>query len=91
MTEQLAIAELIGFCSDAQDKPVQGSTVAIGNMTVGDTIAKLASSYERNVACESVSYRDNVNNCKRYKEIIPISVEVSVRLLESIFEFLFTQ
>jgi ATP-dependent Lon protease len=41
LTEELAIAELIGLCSGALDKPVQESTVVIGNMTVGGTIAKV--------------------------------------------------
>lgn len=41
LTDELAIAELIGLCSGALDKPVQESTVIIGNMTVGGTIAKV--------------------------------------------------
>lgn len=41
LTEELAIAELIGLCSGALDKPVQESAVVIGNMTVGGTIAKV--------------------------------------------------
>ncbi|MBT2571478.1 protease Lon-related BREX system protein BrxL [Planococcus sp. ISL-110] len=41
LTDELAIAELIGLCSGALDKPVQESTVVIGNMTVGGTIAKV--------------------------------------------------
>jgi ATP-dependent Lon protease len=41
LTQELAIAELIGLCSGALDKPVQESTVVIGNMTVGGTIAKV--------------------------------------------------
>ena len=41
LTNELAIAELIGLCSAALDKPVQESTVVIGNMTVGGTIAKV--------------------------------------------------
>lgn len=41
MTEGLAIAELIGLCSGALEKPLQESTVVIGNMTVGGTIAKV--------------------------------------------------
>lgn len=41
LTNELAIAELIGLCSGALDKPVQESTVVIGNMTVGGTIAKV--------------------------------------------------
>lgn len=41
LTSELAIAELIGLCSGALDKPVQESTVVIGNMTVGGTIAKV--------------------------------------------------
>lgn len=41
LTNELAIAELIGLCSGALEKPVQESTVVIGNMTVGGTIAKV--------------------------------------------------
>jgi ATP-dependent Lon protease len=41
LTDELAVAELIGLCSGALDKPVQESTVVIGNMTVGGTIAKV--------------------------------------------------
>ena len=41
LTEELAIAQLIGLCSGAMDKPVQESTVIIGNMTVGGTISKV--------------------------------------------------
>lgn len=41
LTSELAIAELIGLCSGALDKPVQESMVVIGNMTVGGTIAKV--------------------------------------------------
>lgn len=41
LSGELAIAELIGLCSGALDKPVQESTVVIGNMTVGGTIAKV--------------------------------------------------
>ena len=41
LTDELAIAELIGLCSGALDKPVQESTVVIGNMTVSGTIAKV--------------------------------------------------
>lgn len=41
LTDELAVAELIGLCSGALDKPVQESTVVIGNMTVGSTIAKV--------------------------------------------------
>jgi len=41
LTEELAIAELIGLCSAALDKPVQESTIVLGNMTVGGTIAKV--------------------------------------------------
>jgi ATP-dependent Lon protease len=41
LTAELAVAELIGLCSGALDKPVQESTVVIGNMTVGGTIAKV--------------------------------------------------
>lgn len=41
LTEGLAVAQLIGLCSGAMDKPVQESTVIIGNMTVGGTISKV--------------------------------------------------
>ncbi|MCI0766552.1 protease Lon-related BREX system protein BrxL [Bacillus sp. TL12] len=41
LTPQLAIAELIGLCSGALEKPVQESTVVLGNMTVGGTIEKV--------------------------------------------------
>jgi len=41
LADELAIAELIGLCSSALDKPVQESTVVIGNMTDGGTIAKV--------------------------------------------------
>lgn len=41
LTSELAIAELIGLCSGALDKPVQEGMVVIGNMTVGGTIAKV--------------------------------------------------
>lgn len=41
LTDELAVAELIGLCSGALDKPVQESTVVIGNMTVGGTISKV--------------------------------------------------
>lgn len=41
LTDELAIAELIGLCSGALEKPVQESMVVIGNMTVGGTISKV--------------------------------------------------
>lgn len=41
LTDQLAIAELIGLCSGALEKPVTESTVVLGNMTVGSTISKV--------------------------------------------------
>jgi ATP-dependent Lon protease len=41
LTPQLAVAELIGLCSGALEKPVQESTVVLGNMTVGGTIEKV--------------------------------------------------
>lgn len=41
LTDELAIAELIGLCSGALEKPVQESLVVLGNMTVGGTIAKV--------------------------------------------------
>ncbi|MEH7502939.1 protease Lon-related BREX system protein BrxL [Neobacillus drentensis] len=41
LTSHLAIAELIGLCSGALEKPVQESMVILGNMTVGGTISKI--------------------------------------------------
>src|SRR5690606_147869 len=41
LTGELAIAEFIGLCSAALNKPVQESMVVIGNMTVGGTISKV--------------------------------------------------
>lgn len=41
LTEELAIAELIALCSGALDKPVQESTIVIGNMRGDGTIAKV--------------------------------------------------
>lgn len=41
LTSQVAIAELIGLCSGALEKPVQEGLVIVGNMTVGGTISKV--------------------------------------------------
>lgn len=41
LTDELAVAQLIGLCSGILEKPVLESTVIIGNMTVGGTIAKV--------------------------------------------------
>jgi len=41
ITYQLAVAELIGLCSGALERPVQENLVVIGNMTVGGTINKI--------------------------------------------------
>ncbi len=41
LTEELGVAQLIGLCSGAMEKPVQESMVVIGNMTVGGTISKV--------------------------------------------------
>ena len=41
MSEELAMAELIGLCSGSLERPVQESLIVIGNMTVGGTIAKV--------------------------------------------------
>jgi len=41
LTKDLGIAQLIGLASTAMNKPVQESTVVIGNMTVGGTISKV--------------------------------------------------
>ncbi|MCG5252486.1 protease Lon-related BREX system protein BrxL [Brevibacillus agri] len=41
LTSELAIAELIGLCSGALERPVQESMVVLGNMTVGGTLSKV--------------------------------------------------
>lgn len=41
LTEELAIAELIGLCSGALERAIQENTVVLGNMTVGGTISKV--------------------------------------------------
>lgn len=41
LTAHVAIAELIGLCSGALEKPVQEGLVIVGNMTVGGTISKV--------------------------------------------------
>ena len=41
LTKDLSVAQLIGLASTAMNKPVQESTVVIGNMTVGGTISKV--------------------------------------------------
>lgn len=41
LTEELAIAELIGLCSGTLERAIQESTVVLGNMTVGGTISKI--------------------------------------------------
>jgi ATP-dependent Lon protease len=41
LTDELAIAELVGLCSSALERSVQESLVVLGNMTVGGTIAKI--------------------------------------------------
>lgn len=41
LTDELAIAQLIGLCSAALGKPTLESLVVIGNMTVGGTISKV--------------------------------------------------
>ncbi len=41
LTAEVAIAELIGLCSGALEKPVQEGLVIVGNMTVGGTISKV--------------------------------------------------
>src|SRR5699024_4299275 len=41
LTEDLGVAQLIGLFSAAMERPVQESTVIIGNMTVGGTISKV--------------------------------------------------
>lgn len=41
LTDELGVAELIGLCSGALEKPVQESLVVLGSMTVGGTISKV--------------------------------------------------
>lgn len=41
LTNELAIAEIIGLCSGALARPVLESLVVLGDMTVGGTIAKI--------------------------------------------------
>ncbi|HCT95467.1 protease Lon-related BREX system protein BrxL [Vagococcus sp.] len=41
LTEELAVAELIGLSSAALDRPLQESLVVIGNMTMAGTISKV--------------------------------------------------
>jgi len=41
LTEDFGVAQLIGLFSAAMERPVQESTVIIGNMTVGGTISKV--------------------------------------------------
>lgn len=41
LTDSLGVAQLIGLFSAATNKPVQESTVVLGNMTVGGTISKI--------------------------------------------------
>lgn len=41
LTNELAIAEIVGLCSGVLNKPVLESLVVLGDMTVGGTIAKI--------------------------------------------------
>ncbi len=41
LTKELAIAELVGLCSSALERPLQEGLVVVGNMTVGGTISKI--------------------------------------------------
>lgn len=41
LTNELAIAEIIGLCSGSLNRPVLESLVVLGDMTVGGTIAKI--------------------------------------------------
>ena len=41
LSPQISVAELVGLCSGALEKPVQESTVVLGNMTVGGTLEKI--------------------------------------------------
>ncbi len=42
MSAELALAEFIGLCSSALDRPVQESLVVLGNITVSGTIEKIS-------------------------------------------------
>ncbi|WP_341299719.1 protease Lon-related BREX system protein BrxL [Lysinibacillus sp. FSL H8-0500] len=41
LSPQISVAELVGLCSGALDRPVQESMVILGNMTVGGTIERI--------------------------------------------------
>lgn len=41
LSNELAVAEFIGLCSAALERPVSESTVVLGNMTVSGTISKI--------------------------------------------------
>lgn len=41
LSPQISVAELVGLCSGALEKPVQESTVVLGNMTVSGTLEKI--------------------------------------------------
>jgi ATP-dependent Lon protease len=42
MSSELALAEFIGLCSSALDRPVQESLVVLGNITVSGTIERIS-------------------------------------------------
>ena len=42
MTSELALAEFIGLCSSALDRPIQESLVVLGNITMAGTIEKIS-------------------------------------------------
>ncbi|NLN86357.1 MAG: protease Lon-related BREX system protein BrxL [Syntrophomonadaceae bacterium] len=42
MTSELALAEFIGLCSSALDRPIQDSLVVLGNITMAGTIDKIS-------------------------------------------------
>lgn len=41
LAPQVSVAELVGLCSGALERPIQESTIILGNMTVGGTIEKI--------------------------------------------------
>lgn len=41
LASQVSVAELVGLCSGALERPIQESTIILGNMTFGGTIEKI--------------------------------------------------
>lgn len=41
LAPQVSVAELVGLCSGALERPIQESTIILGNMTFGGTIEKI--------------------------------------------------